>query len=183
MKTYIALLRGINVSGHKMIKMELLREVLVNNGFHHVSTYIQSGNIVFDCDNENAAALEHEIAQMIFKKFGFDVRVRITTLYELQQIFNENPFAKESAENATQPYVAFLSDVPTNNNLQSLQAVHFGNDLFVNKNKVLYLWYGDSPGNTLLTNAAIEGKLKLKATSRNWKTVRQLMILANRSST
>ncbi len=177
MKTYVALLRGINVSGHKIIKMELLREVMVNNGFHYVSTYIQSGNIVFDSDNENAAALEHQISQIIFKQFGFDVPVRITTLQELEQIFNENPFVKESVENPTQPYVAFLSDVPTNNNLQSLQAVHFGNDLFVNKNRVLYLWYADSPANTKLTNTAIEGKLKLKATSRNWKTVQKLLAL------
>ncbi len=183
MKTYVALLRGINVSGHKIIKMELLREVLVNNGFHHVLTYIQSGNIVFDSDNENAAALEHQISQIIFKHFGFDVPVRITTLQELQQIVDENPFHKESIENPAQPYVAFLSDVPTNNDLQSLQAVHFGDDLFVNKNKVLYLYYADSAGNTKLTNTAIEGKLKLKATSRNWKTVLKLMTLANRSAT
>jgi len=178
MKTYIALLRGINVSGHKIIKMELLREVLVSNGFNNVSTYIQSGNIVFDSANKNAAALEHEISQIIFKQFGFDVPVRITTLLELEQIFNENPFVKESVENPTQPYVAFLSDVPTHNNLQSLQAVNFGKDLFVSKNKVLYLWYADSPANTKLTNVAIEGKLKLKATSRNWKTVVKLISLA-----
>ena len=183
MKTYVALLRGINVSGHKIIKMELLREVLVNNGLHNVATYIQSGNIIFDSENENAAALEHQISQIIFKQFGFDVPVRITTLQELAQILNENPFVKESAANPTQPYVAFLSDVPTTHNLQSLQAVNFGKDLFVSKNKVLYLWYADSPGNTKLTNAVIEGKLKLKATSRNWKTVLQLMTLASRSAT
>jgi len=181
MKNYIALLRGINVSGHKIIKMELLREVMVNNGFHHVSTYIQSGNIVFDSDNENPAALEHQISQIIFKHFGFDVPVRITTLPELQQIVEENPFLKESLENPTQPYVAFLSDVPSNNNLQHLQAVHFGNDLFVHKNRVLYLWYADSTANTKLTNAAIEGKLKLKATSRNWKTVLKLITLSTQN--
>ena len=183
MKTYIALLRGINVSGHKIIKMELLREVLLNNGLHNVSTYMQSGNILFESANENAASLEHEIAQMIFKQFGFDVAVRITTLVELQQILNENPFVKENLENPTQPYVAFLSDVPTNTNLQSLQAVRFGKDLLISKNKVLYLWYADSPGNTKLTNTIIEGKLKLKATTRNWKTMLQLTTLANRSST
>jgi uncharacterized protein (DUF1697 family) len=178
MKTYIALLRGINVSGHKIIKMELLREVMINNGFYNVSTYIQSGNIVFDSETENEAALEHQISQMIFKHFGFDVPVRITTLTELQQIVDENPFLKESLENPTQPYVAFLTDVPSENNLQSLKAVNFGNDLFVNKNKVLYLWYAYSPAKIKLTNATIEGKLKLKATSRNWKTVLKLMTLA-----
>ncbi len=178
MNTFIALLRGINVSGHKIIKMELLREIMVKNGFYNVSTYIQSGNIVFDSDNENAATLEHQISQKIFKHFGFDILVRITTLQELQQIVDENPFLKEGLENPTQPYVAFLSDVPSENNLESLKAVNFGNDLFVNKNKVLYLWYADSPAKTKLTNATIEGKLKLKATSRNWKTVLKLVTLA-----
>ena len=178
MNTYIALLRGINVSGHKIIKMETLRLVLAELGFQNISTYIQSGNVIFESDNENAAALEHQISHKIFEHFGFDVPVRITTLEELNRIVAENPFIKENLENPTQPYVAFLSEVPLDNHYQHMKAVNFGEDRFVNKDRVLYLWYADSPGNTKLSNVVIESKLKLKATSRNWKTIQKLIALA-----
>ncbi len=176
--TYIALLRGINVSGHKIIKMETLRQVLAELDFQNIITYIQSGNVIFESSDENPSALEHQITQKIWQHFGFEVPVRITTLSELHTIVAENPFVKENLENPTQPYVAFLSDIPTEANFANLKAVNFANDQFINKNRILYLWYADSPANTKLSNVAIEGKLKLKATSRNWKTILKLIALA-----
>lgn len=178
MNTYIALLRGINVSGHKIIKMERLREVLAELDFHNIRTYIQSGNIIFESSMDDVAVLEYRISQKILEHFGFEVPVRIATLKELKTIVAENPFIKENLENPTQPYVAFLSDVPLESNYVNLKAMDFGNDQFIHKDKVLYLWYADSPANTKLSNVSIEGKLKLKATSRNWKTVLKLIALA-----
>ena len=178
MNRYIALLRGINVSGHKIIKMERLREGLSELDFQNISTYIQSGNIIFESSITDIAVLELQISQKIMAHFGFEVPVRITTLSELKKIVAENPYRKENLENPTQPYVAFLSEVPLESNFVNLKAMDFGNDQFIHKNKVLYLWYADSPANTKLSNVSIEGKLKLKATSRNWKTVLKLIALA-----
>ncbi|WP_309641091.1 DUF1697 domain-containing protein [Flavobacterium sp.] len=177
MATYIALLRGINVSGHNIIKMELLRKVLGELDFENISTYIQSGNIIFDSSIADVAVLENQIAKKIEEHFGFLVLVRITTIQELKMIVFENPFVQENLLDDKQPYVAFLSEVPVSNNLEQLQAIDFANDRFVNKNKALYLWYADSAANTKLNNVIIEKKLLLKATSRNWKTILKLIAL------
>ncbi len=180
MKTYIALLRGINVSGHKIVKMEILRKVLGELDFENIATYIQSGNIIFDSAIDDIAVLEQQIAHKIEEHFGFLVPVRITTLAELKTIVAENPFVQENLQDTTQPYVAFLSEVPTNENLIQLQAIDFANDRFINKNSVLYLWYADSAANTKLNNAIIEKKLQVKATARNWKTILKLIALTEK---
>ena len=180
MKTYIALLRGINVSGHKIVKMEILRKVLGELDFKNIATYIQSGNVIFDSAVEDVAVLEQQIAHKIEEHFGFLVPVRITTLAELKTIVAENPFVQENLQDTTQPYVAFLSEVPKNENLIQLQAIDFANDRFINKNSVLYLWYDDSAANTKLNNVVIEKKLQLKATARNWKTVLKLIALTEK---
>ena len=75
MPTHLALLRGINVSGHKMINMQALKKSLENIGFTNVETYIQSGNVFVDTDEESPAKVGFLIKQEIFKQFGHDVLV------------------------------------------------------------------------------------------------------------
>jgi uncharacterized protein (DUF1697 family) len=178
MRIYIALLRGINVSGHKIIKMEILRKVLEELDFKNISTYIQSGNILFESDVIDVSILEHQIADKIEEHFGFLVPVTIVTLEELKMIVEKNPFSNQKMEDPAQPYVAFLSESPTPAAIKVLGAIDFGNDRFINIDKTLYLFYANSAANTKLNNVVIENKLKLKATSRNWKTVHKLIDLA-----
>jgi uncharacterized protein (DUF1697 family) len=178
MNHFIALLRGINVSGQKIIKMEVLRKVLGELDFQNITTYIQSGNIIFDTSISDVTALEDQIAKKIEEHFGFLVPVRITTSEELKTIVLENPFVEENLLDDKQPYVAFLSDIPTTSNIEQLRTINFANDQFINKNRVLYLWYADSAANTKLSNVVIEKKLQLKATSRNWKTILKLIALS-----
>jgi uncharacterized protein (DUF1697 family) len=180
MKTYIALLRGINVSGQKLIKMERLREVMTLLGYGSVQTYIQSGNIIFQtvaCDEKQ---LEAQISEAILTHFGFEVPVRITTLEELENVREANPFVAENVLDAVQPYVAFLSDVPDIQKKNEFEQLTFQQDKFVFHDRVMYLWYADSAANTKLTNNAIESKLKIKATSRNFKTLLKLIELAQK---
>ena len=178
MKTYIALLRGINVSGQKLIKMERLREVLSLEGLANVRTYIQSGNIIFQSQEANEQKLETQISEAILKHFGFEVPVRITSLEELERIRNANPFIDENAADPTQPYVAFLSDIPQKDKQNDFEQLVFQQDRFVFYERIIYLWYADSAANTKLTNNVIESKLKVKATSRNFKTLLKLIELA-----
>ncbi|NHM06926.1 DUF1697 domain-containing protein [Flavobacterium sp. CYK-4] len=180
MKTYIALLRGINVSGQKIIKMELLRKVLAELDFVNISTYIQSGNIIFETAIGNSAILEKQISEKIEQHFGFVVPVRMTTLDELKTIVDQNPFVAENLADPTQPYVAFLSGEPAAADLAQLGQIDFQGDRFISKNRVLYLWYARSAADTKLSNAVIEKKLQLSATSRNWKTVLKLIALAQK---
>jgi len=179
MKTYIALLRGINVSGHKIIKMETLRKVLEELHFTNISTYIQSGNILFQSDIEDTGKLEHQIAGIITKHFGFDVPVTIVTPDDLKKIVKENPYANQKFEDPAQPYVSFLSEIPQPDKLALLKAVDFKGDNFVNIDRALYINYVNFAGNSKLSNAIIESKLKLRSTARNWKTVLKLIELAD----
>ena len=75
MTTHLALLRGINVSGHSMIKMEALKTTLEAIGFQNVQTYIQSGNVFVDTEEESPAKIGFLIKQEIFKAFGHEVPV------------------------------------------------------------------------------------------------------------
>ena len=92
---YLALLRGINVSGHNMIKMDALKKMLENMGFQNVETYIQSGNIFFDSEEENAASVGFKIKQEISKVFGYDVPIIMVAKSDLELCFKNNPFLKE----------------------------------------------------------------------------------------
>ena len=177
MNTYIALLRGINVSGQKIIKMDQLRKILAQLGFVDVATYIQSGNVLFRSDVENTKVLEEQIQEMIRIHFGLHVPVRITTQDDLESIIAQNPFATKTTPNSTQPYIAFLSENPREENRIKLQDVDFVDDECLIQDKMVYLWYAASAGKTKLTNAVIENKLQVIATSRNWKTVQKLLAL------
>jgi uncharacterized protein (DUF1697 family) len=92
MITYIAILRGINVSGKRIIKMDALKEMLTELNFEKVRTYIQSGNIVFEAKNTNANQLEKTLPAEIKKQFGFDVPVIVLDIDELKSIITKNPF-------------------------------------------------------------------------------------------
>ena len=75
MYTHLALLRGINVSGHNMIKMDVLKSLLEQAGFVNVRTYIQTGNVFVDSKEENSASIGFTIKQEIFKQLGLEVPV------------------------------------------------------------------------------------------------------------
>ena len=182
MNNYIALLRGINVSGQKIIKMDKLRDVLLSIGFHNVSTYIQSGNIIFQTNLFDKKAIEIEIASCIQKHFGHEVPVIVITPEELKTVVESNPFQQEKLDPA-QPYVAFLSEKPSLVLLETLQKLDFKEDSLVHHDATLYLHYANSASATKLTNAVIERTLQVKSTTRNWKTLLQLMTLVNRIST
>lgn len=90
MKTHLALLRGINVSGHNMIKMDVLKTVLENVGFQNVRTYIQTGNVFVDSEETNAASVGFKIKQEIFKTLGLEVPVVVIGKEDLQACLKNN---------------------------------------------------------------------------------------------
>ena len=172
MTTHLALLRGINVSGHKMIKMDFLKKALETIGFTNVRTYINSGNIFVNAD-EDSAKVGFLIKQEIFKTFGHDVPVFMITAADLKFALNNNPFYATDEE-TKQLYVCFLSEKPTANCIQELKDQKFKDDVFEVKETILFLKYADSAANTKLDNKIIEKKLKVTSTTRNWNTVNKL---------
>lgn len=173
---YLALLRGINVSGKNSIKMEDLRKLLEINGLNNVKTYIQSGNVFFESD-ENTN-FSKKISSIIKTHYGFDISVIMVAKSDLEFVINTNPFYDKNLE-TKQLYVSFLSEKPSNENFNLLKEIDFNGDLFEIKERFLFLKYADSAANTKLDNKIIEKKLQVIATTRNWNTVNKLLAMYN----
>jgi uncharacterized protein (DUF1697 family) len=174
MTTHLALLRGINVSGHNMIKMDALQKMLENMEFTNVTTYIQSGNIFVTSEEENAATVGFKIKQEIFKVFGYDVPTIVIGKKDLENCFNNNPFLKEKEVDHKKLYVAFISKELRPENINDLKISQFKPDeATIDANKI-FIKYAVGAGKTRLDQKYIEKKLSVTATIRNWNTVTQL---------
>ncbi len=172
MTIYLSLLRGINVSGQKKIKMDDLKALYEDLGFSNVRTYIQSGNVVFESllDRDTLAG---KIQTAIMAQYGFEVHIVIRTTTEMQEVLACQPFTE--AETA-QLYVSFLDNLPTLERVETLKAFNFAPDILQIVGKTVYLRV-DSYGKTKLSNAFIESKLQVKATTRNWNTLNNLVAM------
>lgn len=175
MITYIALLRGINVSGKKLINMNALRQVCAGCGFEEVQTYIQSGNIVFRSREENHKTLEKLLTQAIQQHFGYDVPVIIFSLAQLEQWVLENPFAKDATKNPDFFHIQIMSEKPADDLLQQIDRTAFLPDTFEINGCCIYLYIPGGYGNTKLNTNFFEKKLKVSGSTRNWKTVKVLV--------
>lgn len=181
MQTYIALLRGINVSGQKLIKMADLKALLEKAGLEAVQTYVQSGNIVFSASKSTALALEKKIADTILDQYGYQVPVLIRTPDQWKAVRDGNPFFKAEPKEPEKCYVAFLSEVPEDKRLQKLSETDYSPEEWVQSGKEIYGYSANGFGRAKLSNNVLENKLKVVATTRNWKTVLALHDLAANS--
>jgi uncharacterized protein (DUF1697 family) len=179
MFTHLALLRGINVSGHNMIKMEALKMALQNIGFQNVLTYIQSGNVFIDTEEENPAKVGFIIKQEIFKTFGFDVPIIIIGKNDLEKCLERNPFLKEKELDTKKLYVAFVSVLLKKESINDLKMSQFKPDEAVVDETRIFIKYSVGAGKTKLDQKYIEKKLNCIATIRNWNTVTQLLKMYN----
>ena len=174
MTKYLALLRGINVSGHNMIKMDALKKMLENMGFQNVETYIQSGNVFLDSEDENAAGVGFKIKQEIAKVFGYDVPVVMVSKNDLELCFTNNLFLMEKGCDSKKLYVAFISKELTAVALNDLKISNFKPDEAAIDGNRIYIKYAIGAGKTNLDQKYIEKKLNVVATIRNWNTVTNL---------
>ncbi len=176
---YIVLLRGINVGGKNKLKMADLRAMLEAMNFADVQTYIQSGNIIFECAETPNSTLEERIKTQIMETFGYDIPVLALTMDELQNIFSNNPFLTKRNEDITKLHVTILKQTPDNERVDSIKDIKHKADEFEIKNKLIYLFCPDGYGRIKFTNNFFESKLKVQATTRNWKTITKLVELSN----
>ena len=172
MGSYLSILRGINVSGQKMIKMTDLKSLYESLGFKNVITYIQSGNVVFE--SKNNKNLASTIEQKIKEQFGFDVPVIIRTKDEMKVIVEQNPFLKDKKTELDKMHVTYLADIPTEEAVTNAMSYDYAPDRFVIKGKEVYVYCPNGYGNTKINNTFFENKLKVKATTRNWNTTNKL---------
>ena len=175
MKTHLALLRGINVSGHSMIKMDALKTALERIGFKNVKTYIQSGNVFVDSDEENGPSVGFLIKQEIFKAFGHEVPVVVISKADLEACMKNNPYLKEKDCDLKKLYVAFIGKELSSGSLNDLKISQFKPDEAAIDGARIYIKYSVGAGKTRLDQKYIEKKLNTVATIRNWNTVTTLL--------
>ncbi|MEM8509226.1 MAG: DUF1697 domain-containing protein [Bacteroidota bacterium] len=177
METYIAFLRGINVSGQKKIKMADLRNALELAGLEKVQTYIQSGNLVFKSKEENTSVLENVIREQITRDFGFDVPVMVMTANRIAQILEKDPF--KDLRDMGNTYYVLLKMKPDPDRVTAFEDMTFENEQFVVTDTCVYLYCTAGYGKAKLNNNFIERKLKVAATTRNLNTLKKMMALAD----
>lgn len=175
MTKHLALLRGINVSGHNMMKMDALKTTLENIGFTNVVTYIQSGNVFVETEEESGFGVGFKIKQEIFKSFGHDVPVIVITKNDLELCLKNNPFLKGKDVDTKKLYVAFISKELPASAINELKISQFKPDEAVIDGNKIFIKYHVGAGKTRLDQKYIEKKLNLTATMRNWNTVNKLL--------
>jgi uncharacterized protein (DUF1697 family) len=177
MKTYIAFFRGINVGGNNVLPMKELVTLLENLGSQNVKTYIQSGNAVFQNEEEDASLLSNRIRAAIKKSHGFEPQVLMLEPEEIERAVGSNPFPEAESEPKTL-HVHFLASMPKNPDLEALERIKGDRERFVLEDGVFYLHAPDGIGRSKLA-AKIEKLLGVATTGRNWRTVCKIMAMAS----
>ncbi|MDD8017569.1 MAG: DUF1697 domain-containing protein [Bacteroidota bacterium] len=179
MTTYIALLRGINVSGKKIIKMDDLKKYFESFGMKNVRTYIQSGNVIFQSPQTTNDRLAETLENKLKKILGFDVPVIIRTDAELKKIISKNPFTPKEMSADTKLHVSLLSAKPSKENVDQLLETQSDTDEFRIVNSEVYILCRGGYGESVFSNNFLEKKLGVKATTRNWATLNKLVDLSS----
>lgn len=174
MTHYIAFLRGINVSGKKSLKMQLLKDAFTQNGFADTQTYIQSGNIFIPNCELNKKSVKIKIEKILLTEFDIETICIIKTANELETILNNIPF---SIENTKQLYFTFTETTIDKELIKTIAKGAYKEDLFSASNDCIYIQCINGFGKTKLNNNFFERKLKCKATTRNWNTLVKMIHL------
>ncbi|WP_255449755.1 DUF1697 domain-containing protein [Seonamhaeicola sediminis] len=176
MDTYIGLFRGVNVSGQKKMSMAKLREALSKIGLKNVQTYIQSGNIIFQFLKENNNIIALKIQKTIESHFGLEVPVLVFTPKDLKRIFDECPFKKDKKESS---YFTLLYEKPNKDLVLEISNISYPNEDFFITPSCVYFCCSKGYGKAKCNNIFFEKKLKVIATTRNYKTIRKLLSLTS----
>lgn len=177
MPPHIALLRGVNIGGHKAIAMADLRACVAALGFGNVRTILQSGNVVFDGGRRSPASLEALLEREVAARLALQTDVFVRTAAEWRQIIDRNPFTADAARDPGHLLVLCLKDAVPKARAAALEAAIVGRERVRVYERVLYAVYPDGIGRSKLTVAVIDKVLGTRATGRNWNTVRKLAAL------
>ncbi|MCE3278890.1 MAG: hypothetical protein K0S44_1081 [Bacteroidetes bacterium] len=181
MPELLAMLRGINVSGQKKVPMADLKAVFDELKYKNAQTYIQSGNVIFDGSGKPEAHSK-KISKKIKDTFGFEVPVVVLEKKELEAAVKKNPFLKEKGVDVERLYLTFLEKEAEKEYLDKIKLPDKTADRFVISGKVVYLYCPGGYGETKLNNNFFENKLKVTATTRNWRTCNVLLEMMNRKN-
>jgi len=181
MTTYIALLRGINVGGNKMVSMAELRALLTKLGFEDVKTVLQSGNVVLRARTQPPAKLEATLEREVEKAFGMKVDFHVRTADEWRALVEANPFGAEAKRDPARLMLSCFKTPLDKTNVKALQAAITaitGPEVLRANGRHLYMVYPDGIGSSKAA-PLVERKLAARGTARNWNTVLKLVALTS----
>ena len=178
MPVFISFLRGVNVGGHNMIKMDALRALYESLGFRNPQTYVNSGNVVFHTKERNAALLTKKIQDSIEKNFSFRPTIVLRTAPELRAIIAANPFAKRKDIEPGKFLVTFLSSSPAVEALAAALKIKTDPEELRIVGSEAFIYFPNGMGRPKMCWPAIERALKTTGTGRNWNTVSKLLAIA-----
>ena len=168
METWIALLRGINVGGKHIVPMKELVRLLESNGFNHVKTYIQSGNVVFQISSKP----KHEIGRLIEKSFGFEPAVFILSAEDLKKSVAQNPYHNSNGKTI---HFFFLEEDPESIDYELLDSLKGELEEYKLIGKVFYLYAPHGIGRSKLAEKIGKAIPGVTMTARNLNTVNRLI--------
>jgi len=171
----IVLLRGINVGKGRKVPMTDLKKLCEALGLKNVKTYIQSGNVVFELGRPEAILmLEMRLQQAFSETFGFDIPVIVRTDEEWAESIAQNPFLKEENLDIELLHLTFLKELPKPELLEKIKGYQYLPDRYEIIGRNVFIFCAAGYGTSKLVNSFFESKLKVPATTRNWKTVLKL---------
>lgn len=177
LQIYIALIRGINVGGHAIIKMADLKKLFEALGFENVSTYIQSGNVLFSAKKTDEEKLARQIEKKLKASMGKDIKVFILTNKDLKEASANNPFDPALHEKERRCQLMFLSSKPDASRIKELMKLKGDEYKFqINENVLYYAYLKEYDGKRRMID--FEKVLGVSGTSRTWKVVDKLIELS-----
>ena len=174
------MLRGVNVGGHNMIKMDALKALCVSLKLKDPQTYVQSGNVIFSSGEKDLAKLAKRIQYAIEKSHGFRPGVVLRTAAELKEVVARNPFAKRSGIEPGKLLVNFLASHPAKDAREKALAIKIGPEEMHLIGREAYIYFPNGQGRSKFPWPAIERALGTSGTGRNWNSVTKMLEMAEK---
>lgn len=178
MPVYISLLRSINVAGKNRVKMSALQALYHDLGFERVQYYLQSGNLVFFSEEKDSRILENRLRERLEQDLGLSVPVLVLDKTSLDIIVAQHPWVGDSRKDPAYFHISFLSHPPGEFDLEQISARARDGEELVIQSRAVYLYCPLGYGTSAFSNAFLEARLGVTATTRNWKTTQALVGIA-----
>ncbi len=178
MPVIISMLRGINVGGHNIIKMDALRELYASLEFEDPQTYVQSGNVIFRSSQANLGKIAKRIQEAIEKTFKCRPEIILRTADDLRTVIKKNPFAKRPNIEPARLLVSFLASDPGDQARETLRRQKFSPEEMHIATRELYIYFPNGMGKSKLPWSSLDKILHTPATGRNWNSVNKMLEIA-----
>lgn len=172
---YVALLRGVNVGGHRKVPMADLRTFAADLGLGKPATLLQSGNLVFGTRQRSTGEIEQWLEREAEKRLGLRTDFLVRSAEEWEAVVAGNPFRTEARRDPSHLVVMFLKGAYATHAIEDLRAANPGPEIIHPAKRELYISFPRGIGTSKLPALMTKARLGTTATGRNWNTVEKLL--------